>query len=108
MWKVGRAVEGTGLENRQGRKFLVSSNLTPSASPRLADSLVHRVLPMKIVLKHPRWSTEILLSFGGRFVGQLFEGVFSWHERLIGSRRAGSRLRNGLDITPTGEGSISK
>ena len=31
VWKVGRAVEGTGLENRQGRKFLVSSNLTPSA-----------------------------------------------------------------------------
>src|SRR5678815_4413078 len=29
--KVGRAVECTGLENRQGRKILVSSNLTPSA-----------------------------------------------------------------------------
>src|SRR5712692_11414763 len=32
--KVGRAVEGTGLENRQGRKSLVSSNLTPSARPQ--------------------------------------------------------------------------
>ena len=30
--KVGRAVECTGLENRQGRKILVSSNLTPSAT----------------------------------------------------------------------------
>ena len=29
--KVGRAVEGTGLENRQGRKLLASSNLAPSA-----------------------------------------------------------------------------
>ena len=28
----GRAVEGTGLENRQARKGLVSSNLTPSAT----------------------------------------------------------------------------
>ena len=27
----GRAVEGTGLENRQGRKSLVGSNPTPSA-----------------------------------------------------------------------------
>ena len=33
--KVGRAVECTGLENRQGRKILVSSNLTPSASQSL-------------------------------------------------------------------------
>ena len=30
--RVGRAVECTGLENRQGRKILVSSNLTLSAS----------------------------------------------------------------------------
>jgi hypothetical protein len=30
-WMGGRAVEGTGLENRQGRKFLVGSNPTPSA-----------------------------------------------------------------------------
>jgi hypothetical protein len=29
----GRAVEGTGLENRQGRKLLVGSNPTPSAIP---------------------------------------------------------------------------
>ncbi len=29
--KVGRAVEGTGLENRRGVKASVSSNLTPSA-----------------------------------------------------------------------------
>ena len=28
----GRAVEGTGLENRQVRKGLVGSNPTPSAS----------------------------------------------------------------------------
>ena len=27
----GRVVEGTGLENRQGRKSLVGSNPTPSA-----------------------------------------------------------------------------
>jgi putative endonuclease len=36
----GRAVEGTGLENRQTRKGFVSSNLTPSAillrAPRFA------------------------------------------------------------------------
>jgi hypothetical protein len=31
-WMGGRAVEGTGLENRQGRKFLVGSNPTPSAT----------------------------------------------------------------------------
>ena len=30
--KGGRAVECTGLENRQGRKSLVSSNLTLSAN----------------------------------------------------------------------------
>src|SRR6266545_3207645 len=33
----GRAVEGTGLENRQGRKSLVGSNPTPSASLTLGD-----------------------------------------------------------------------
>src|SRR6266542_3587652 len=32
----GRAVEGTGLENRQGRKSLVGSNPTPSASMTIA------------------------------------------------------------------------
>ena len=31
MWKRGRAVECTGLENRQGRESFVSSNLTASA-----------------------------------------------------------------------------
>ncbi len=31
----GRAVEGTGLENRQGRKSLVGSNPTPSATFKL-------------------------------------------------------------------------
>ena len=30
-WKGGRVVECTGLENQQGRKFLVGSNPTPSA-----------------------------------------------------------------------------
>ncbi len=30
-WKLGRAVEGTGLENRQGFAPFVSSNLTASA-----------------------------------------------------------------------------
>lgn len=29
----GRAVEGTGLENRQAREGLVGSNPTPSAKP---------------------------------------------------------------------------
>jgi hypothetical protein len=29
----GRAVEGTGLENRRGCKLLVGSNPTPSATP---------------------------------------------------------------------------
>ena len=33
MWKRGRAVECTGLENRQGRESFVSSNLTASATP---------------------------------------------------------------------------
>jgi hypothetical protein len=33
----GRAVEGTGLENRQTRKGLVGSNPTPSAN--IADAL---------------------------------------------------------------------
>ncbi len=32
LWMGGRAVEGTGLENRQGRKLLVGSNPTPSAN----------------------------------------------------------------------------
>ena len=32
MWKRGRAVECTGLENRQGRESFVSSNLTASAT----------------------------------------------------------------------------
>jgi hypothetical protein len=32
IWMGGRAVEGTGLENRQGRKSLVGSNPTPSAT----------------------------------------------------------------------------
>ena len=31
-WKRGRAVECTGLENRQGRESFVSSNLTASAT----------------------------------------------------------------------------
>ncbi len=32
----GRAVEGTGLENRQGGNSFVGSNPTPSARKRLA------------------------------------------------------------------------
>jgi hypothetical protein len=32
VWKRGRAVEGTGLENRRQRKLFVSSNLTASAT----------------------------------------------------------------------------
>ncbi len=32
-WMGGRAVEGTGLENRQGGNVFVGSNPTPSASP---------------------------------------------------------------------------
>jgi hypothetical protein len=32
VWKGGRVVEGTGLENRQARKGLVGSNPTPSAT----------------------------------------------------------------------------
>ena len=39
----GRAVEGTGLENRQGRKSFVGSNPTPSASCPQADFNEHRV-----------------------------------------------------------------
>ena len=35
----GRAVECTGLENRQGRKTFVSSNLTLSAIESAASSL---------------------------------------------------------------------
>gem|GEM_PF-5115371 len=31
-WTCGRVVECTGFENRQGRKSLVSSNLTGSAN----------------------------------------------------------------------------
>ena len=31
-WMGGRAVEGTGLENRRGCELSVSSNLTPSAT----------------------------------------------------------------------------
>jgi hypothetical protein len=34
-WMGGRAVEGTGLENRQARKGLVGSNPTPSANSAL-------------------------------------------------------------------------
>jgi hypothetical protein len=30
-WRGGRAVEGTGLENRRGREITVGSNPTPSA-----------------------------------------------------------------------------
>ena len=33
-WMGGRAVEGTGLENRQAREGLVGSNPTPSAIRR--------------------------------------------------------------------------
>src|SRR3979411_2952895 len=70
----GRAVEGTGLENRQGCKLLVGSNPTPSASPlflavsdcpvpepkaqkRLAfpSSLVSR----RSVLSQHQWGNEV-------------------------------------------------
>lgn len=37
--RVGRAVECTGLENRQGCKLLVSSNLTPSAMHGLPPAM---------------------------------------------------------------------
>ena len=36
----GRAVEGTGLENRQGRKSLVGSNPTPSAKYKDLERLM--------------------------------------------------------------------
>src|SRR5436853_7640263 len=35
LWRGGRAVECTGLENRKARKGLVSSNLTPSANTQV-------------------------------------------------------------------------
>ena len=39
--KGARAVEWTGLENRQGRKPLVGSNPTPSASASQGSRHVH-------------------------------------------------------------------
>src|SRR5258708_32643060 len=47
----GRAVEGTGLENRQGCKLLVGSNPTPSAT-----------YPFAIVRTHPRNSINTPLD----------------------------------------------
>jgi hypothetical protein len=38
-WMGGRAVEGTGLENRQARKGLVGSNPTPSATHTISHPL---------------------------------------------------------------------
>ena len=43
--KGGRAVEGTGLENRQARKGLVGSNPTPSAISLFLDVLDHSTIP---------------------------------------------------------------
>ena len=47
--KVGRAVECTGLENRQGRKILVSSNLTPSAKTVLPDKLIEIMIDPEMI-----------------------------------------------------------
>jgi hypothetical protein len=41
----GRAVEGTGLENRQARKGLVGSNPTPSATQRASRLLWQAIIP---------------------------------------------------------------
>ena len=43
----GRAVEGTGLENRQTRKGLVGSNPTPSANPYRPNSPPDHSAPLK-------------------------------------------------------------
>ncbi len=61
----GRAVEGTGLENRQGRKSFVGSNPTPSAITSLTNpdrrrptkSAQSGVFPLK-----PRTSAPIRLA----------------------------------------------
>src|SRR5262245_53336655 len=44
-WMGGRAVEGSGLENRQGCKPLMGSNPTPSAKAMFAPVLFRPRLP---------------------------------------------------------------
>ena len=44
--KRGRAVECTGLENRQGRESFVSSNLTASAIIWLCNTFLIEPLPL--------------------------------------------------------------
>src|SRR5437016_2239 len=70
----GRAVEGTGLENRQGCKLLVGSNPTPSAAPpflavsgypdskhkpRETLPFQSSVVSRRIVLSQHRWGNEV-------------------------------------------------
>src|SRR5436189_4901535 len=75
----GRAVEGTGLENRQGCKLLVGSNPTPSANPpfrsvsdclaphprpRVFLTFLSSVVSHRIVLSQHEWGNE-----GGNDIG---------------------------------------
>ena len=61
-WMGGRAVEGTGLENRQTGDRLVGSNPTPSAIIRLFSTTSSTK-----TLKYARLYTPLLRSgFEGR------------------------------------------
>src|SRR6185295_10668195 len=79
IWMGGRAVEGTGLENRQGRKSFVGSNPTPSAialNPNVSDVGLHGPLTRSFLvcksrscetLTNPMLSADIRGLVGGRW-----------------------------------------
>ena len=60
--KRGRAVEGTGLENRRRGNPFVSSNLTASANTIVHIVLCHLQLPAQltvaIAFDRPEWVSE--------------------------------------------------
>src|SRR6266542_6446519 len=82
----GRAVEGTGLENRQGRKSLVGSNPTPSAIDVDVIDTSTRFLPFRTSLasRKPGASRAVDLHFlfsttplfGGTVAATLPDAIF--------------------------------
>ena len=85
MWKGGRVVECTGLENRQRRKSLVGSNPTPSANQ-------NSLFDGDILIGDARLRAKSLVPQCVPLAGDVWEGV--------PSTRALFTIRNSFSMRP--------
>src|SRR5436309_2767356 len=113
----GRAVEGTGLENRQGCKLLVGSNPTPSASPPSTPvhichrrSQRHWVYPVAPLYIYPHLTVVIHGYMMGKTMGKRADGTpkkaAGLTARQVQTQKAAGLFADGgglyLQVAPTG------